>query len=224
MNSVKIAIPLLIFAANVPATAAIVGGIVTGGTAKTAGGTFVQLTPPLPNLFGPPDSVGNDNFQSPNLFAFNEVQNFQLTAPLTVDVGTSPIAAGTTVASHYVFFDPGPSQRVIGTVNFNSNVLAVITGTGPLAASDFLGNKGINYLNPSMRGLEPGDSVTISGPRQILFDTAASTPGDYVRVLTELSPTVPLPASGPMFGAGLIALFAFLGRKTLDRSRNIIGR
>ncbi|HEY4043358.1 MAG TPA: hypothetical protein VGM32_16135, partial [Rhodopila sp.] len=103
-----------------PAHATIIGGTVTGGSAQTAGGVFVKLTVPLANPFGPPDSVGNDNFQSPNLFGFDEDQNIILTAPLTVDVGSSPLPAGTEVASHYVFFDPGPTEHVIGTVNFDS--------------------------------------------------------------------------------------------------------
>jgi hypothetical protein len=121
--------------------------------------------------------VGNNTFQSPNLFGFDEDQNILLAAPLTVDVGTSPIPAGTVVASHYIFFDPGPSQHVIGTVNFDSDVLAIITGTANLAASDFLANTGVNYLNPNNRGLEAGDSITISGPRQILSRACSSAWG-----------------------------------------------
>jgi hypothetical protein len=76
------------------ARADVIDGTVTGGTAKTVGGRFVLLNPPLFNLFGPVDSVGNDNFQSPNLFAFNEAQNVTLTSALTVDVGVGPIAPG----------------------------------------------------------------------------------------------------------------------------------
>ncbi len=151
--------------------------------------------------------MGNDNFQSPNLYGFDEDQNILLAAPLAVDVGTSPIPAGSIVASHYIFFDPGPAQRVIGTVDFDSDVLAVITSTGLLAASDFLANTGVNYLNPGQRGLEPGDSVTISGPRQILFDTTASSPGDYVRVLTTFSPAAtPEPGGVWLLGVGLLVL------------------
>jgi hypothetical protein len=215
-NNLKfsIAAALSLLAAQ-PTMATIVGGTVTGGTAFTAGGTFVKLTPPLTNLFGPPDSVGNDNFQSPNLFGFDEDQNILIGTALAVDVGSAP-RAGTIVASHYVFFDPGPSQHIIGTVNFDSDVIAVVTSTGTLAASDFLAKTGVNYLNPSARGLEPGDSVTISGPRQILFDTFASSPGDYVRVLTQFSPaasTIPEPGGKSMLGIGFASLLAFFVRR-----------
>ncbi len=217
MKTSDVALALLMFTLPVSVTATIVGGSVTGGTAHTAGGTFVELTVPLSNLFGPPNSVGNDNFQSPNLFGFDENQNIVLAAPLEVNVGTSPLPVGTTVASHYLFFDPGPSQHVIGTVDFDSDVLAIVTSTSALAASDFLANTGVNYLNTAARGLEPGDSVTISGPRQILFDTNASTPGDYVRVLTTFSPAaVPLPGGGALLGGGLVMMVALHGRKTLD--------
>jgi hypothetical protein len=64
-------------------------------------------------------------------------------------------------------FDPGPATEIIGVVEFNSHVLAIITSTENLAASDFLANTGVRYLSPSARGLESGD---------------------YVRVLTEFSP------------------------------------
>ncbi len=201
---------------SVPAGATIIDGIVTGGTALTAGGVFVKLTVPLANPFGPPNSVGNDTFQSPDLYGFDEDQNILLAAPLVVDVGSSPIPAGTTVASHYIFFDPGPTQHVIGTVNFDAVVLAIITSTSNLANSDFLANTGVNYLNPGARGLEAGDSVTISGPQQILFDTVASSPGDYVRVLTAFSPTagaVPEPVDSVLLGFGLVVLAILLGRR-----------
>jgi len=143
------------------ASATIIGGSVTEGTALAAGGTFAKLTVPLANPFGPPNSVGSDTFQSPNLFGFDEDQNIVLTVPLVVDVGSSPLPIGTIVASHYVFFHPGPSQTIIGTVDFDADLIAIITFTTNLANSDFLANTGVNYLSPGLRGLEPGDSVTI---------------------------------------------------------------
>ena len=217
MNKLNLVLASVALAFSLPAAATITGGTVTGGTAQTGGGTFVKLTVPLSNPFGPADSVGNDNFQSPDLYGFDEDQNILLTAPLVVDVGSSPIPAGTTVASHYVFFDPGPTLHVIGTVDFDAPILGIITSTTHLAASDFLANTGVDYLNPGARGLEAGDSVTINGPDQILFDTFASTPGDYVRVLTAFSPAaaVPEPDAAGMMAGGMLAfgLLAALRRR-----------
>jgi hypothetical protein len=210
-------VSLLFVSSSIEAT--IISGTVTGGTALTAGGVFDKLTVPLANPFGPLDSVGSDNFQSPDLFGFDEDQNILLSSPLVIDVGASPIAAGTVVASHYIFFDPGPTENVIGTVDFDSPVLGIITSTGDLAASDFLANTGVNYLNPANRGLEAGDSVTISGPDQILFNTTASSPGDYVRVLTAASPAAASPEPGTL---QLAALFlAALGVVTTSKRLRI---
>ena len=44
MKELSVATALLIFTISVPANATIIGGSVTGGTAQTAGGTFVKLT------------------------------------------------------------------------------------------------------------------------------------------------------------------------------------
>ena len=59
----------------------------------------------------------------------------------------------------------------------------------------------------TLRGLEPQDSVTISGPREILFDTSASTLGDYVRVLTAFSAAaVPEPSAAYLSAVDLAAM------------------
>jgi hypothetical protein len=89
-------------------------------------------------------------------------------------------------------------------------VLAIITSTTNLANSDLLANTGVNYLNPAQRGLEPGDAVTISGTRQISFSVSASSPGDYVRVLTAFSPSVPEPGTFVLVSLG-VAGIAVLG-------------
>jgi hypothetical protein len=170
-----------------PASATVIAGGVLGESPLPAG-KFIKLAVPLRNPFGPGNSVGENTFDNPNLYAFDEDQNILLKADLSTDVGKHLIPAGKVVASHYVFFDPGPGTEIFGIVEFDSPVLAIITSTDKLAASDFLANTGVHYLNPGARGLEPGDSVMITGPNQITFHTVASNPGDYVRVLTEFSP------------------------------------
>jgi hypothetical protein len=207
-----------------PALASIVSGsILSGGP----GATFVKLTVPFVSST-PANTVGNDNFQTNNLYGFDEDQNILLVAPLVVDAvpsGSTTLPIGTTVASHYVFFDP-VSGSIDGLVNFDSNILAIITSTTLLQASDFLLNNGVTYLSPNDRGIEPeqGDSVTFSGARQIRVVLYASTPGDYVRVLTAFSPLAPLPPAPPAapaenpepgtaslfgVGAGLAALLRY---------------
>ena len=189
-----------------PAMATIIGGSVTGGTAKVAGGSFIKLTAPLANPFGPPNSVGDDNFQSSKLLGFDESQNIVLTAPLVVDAvpsGSTTLPTGSTVASHYIFFDPLQNGEIDGIVNFDSKIVALIFSSALLADSDFLASTGVNYLNPTARGLEPGDSVVFTGPNQIRLHAFASSPGDYVRVLTEFSPgAVPEAATWAMFVLG----------------------
>jgi hypothetical protein len=179
---------LLVLSLAIPLHATVVGGAAAG----PVGAKFIKLRLPLSNPHGPPNSVGNDNFDLPNLYAFDEDQNILVKKDLEAEVGRNPVKAGSTVASHYVFFDPGPAQEIIGTVDFDSPIVAIMTSTGTLAASDFLAKTGVNYLSPTARGLETGDYVTISGPKQILFHTVASSPGDYVRVLTEFSPGAPV--------------------------------
>jgi hypothetical protein len=194
-----VAIGVGLFLLAEPLSATIIGGTVTGGN---AGGTFLKLPVPWGNLSTPPNQVGNNTFQTPNLYGFDEDQNIVLTDALIVDVGTNPLPSGTTVSSHYIFFDPGPQLSIIGTVDFNAVVLAILTTKANLVASDFLGNTGVIYLNPELRGLEDGDFVTISGPHQIRFNTVAGTPGDYVRVLT----AVPIPSTLLLLGSGLVGV------------------
>ncbi len=195
-----------------PASATIVSGLVTGGTAFAQGGVFVSLSVPLTGS-NPFNTVGADNFNTPNLYGFSESQNILLSSTLLMDIGAA-LAAGTQVASHYVFFDPLGGTTMVGTVDFDSDVLGIITSSGLLFASDSLANTGVTYLNSALRGLEAGDSVTISGTRQILFNVAASSPGDYVRVITAFSPgAVPEPMSLALVGAALAALSMTRRRK-----------
>ena len=205
------------------ASATIVSGSVTGGQSLTQGGTFIKLSAPFTES-DPDNTVGDDTFQDPNLYGFDEGQNIDITVDLAVDMlsdgmggssGSGILSAGSTVASHYIFFDPDGNTTQQGTVTFDSQIFGVITSTNNLAASDFLINTGVNYLNPTLRGLESGDSVTITGLNTITVDWYASTPGDYVRVLTDFSPgaVVPVPAAIWLFGSGLLGLVGVARRK-----------
>ncbi len=205
------------------ASATIVSGAVTGGDALTQGGTFIKLSVPFTES-NPDNTVGNNTFQNPNLYGFDEGQNIDITVDLNIDVladglggssGSGILASGSTVASHYIFFDPNANTTQTGTVTFDSQIFGIITSTGNLLASDFLINTGVTYLNPSARGLETGDIVSITGLNTIEVDWFASTPGDYVRVLTDFSPgaVIPVPAAVWLFGSGLVGLLGIARRK-----------
>lgn len=192
------------------ASAVVVGGALTGGTALAGGGSFMELV-------GGGFSVGNDTFNDNNLYAFNENQNIIIPSEITVDQGTNPLA-GQVVASHYVFFDPlGGATTAIGYVDFDAAIFGVATSTSTLAASDFLISNAVTYLNPSLRGLESSDSVSfsISEPNRLYVDLRAGSPGDYIRVFTMESPIaaeVPIPASGLLLLSAL-GLGSVLRRK-----------
>lgn len=200
------------------------GATIISGNVTSGSGTFVKLTVPF-TASTPDNTVGNDNFQNNNLYGFDEGQNILIPTALNVDVlangsgggtGAGTLSAGTVVASHYVFFDPATFAHQIGSVAFDSDVLGIITSSANLGASDFLINNGVTYENPTLRGLESGDSATISGLRTISVNWRASSPGDYIRVLTAFSPgasrSIPNPSVIALLGAGLVG-FGSLRRK-----------
>jgi len=179
-------------------------GAVTGGSAGAAGGQFTQLCEPI-------GSVGNDNFQSNDLFAFEEVEDFALPVALVVDEPVAAvIPAGTFVTSCYVAFDPSSSNStLIGSVTFPAPILGVMTTAASLTAGDLLGNPTAVYLNPNLRGLEGSDSVSVTGS-VLGVDLAADTPGDYVRVLVQGSAPA-VPSAGPLGFGALLAALGVLG-------------
>jgi hypothetical protein len=211
----KIRIPVLIgMLLGALAVSGTAGATIIGGSVDVGSGSFIKLVPGFTES-DPDNTVGQDTFQNTNLYGFDEDQNVQVVgSALSVDylvtTGTAgSLPVGTVVASHYIFFDPAGTASQEGTVDFDSDILAIISSTGNLGASDYLANTGVTYQNPGLRGLEVGDSVTVSGAQQISVDWTASTPGDYVRVLTVFSPAAaaaPLPASAALALLGLCLL------------------
>ena len=187
---------------------------IISGNVVTGSGSFVELTPGFTDS-NPDNTVGNNTFQNTNLYGFNEDQNTEvLNNPLAVDIlstgGSGSLSVGTIVASHYIFFDPAGGSSQTGWVDFDADILAIVTSTNNLLASDYLANTGVNYLNPTLRGLESGDSVSIDNSLayRMNVDWYAATPGDYVRVLTAYSPgaNVPEPGSFLLLSLGLAGL------------------
>ena len=210
------------------ASATIVSGAVTGGYSSTNGGAFINLTVPFtePN---PDNTVGSNTFDGLNLYGFDESRNVHILSDLNVDVlagnvggssGGGAISAGILVASHYIFFDPLNFVSQRGAVTFDSNVLGILSSRGSLSASDSLLSTGVTYLNPSLPGLESGDSVSIFSLKMMQVDWSASSPSDYVRVLTAYSREavpIPVPAAVWLFGSSFVGLVGFSRRTTVPK-------
>jgi len=152
---------------------------------QSGNGTFVKLDPETGF------SVGNDTFDTCHLYGFDEDQNIELPKDIAVDIGgvNGRIAAGTIVASHYVFFDSLDGIH-IGTVLFDAPILGIAAFEDTMFATDFLANTKVKYISQELRGLERGDRAWIDedDPNRLWVYWAGSSPGDYIRVFTERSP------------------------------------
>ncbi len=139
-----------------------------------------------------PFDVGFDTFDDDNLYGFDEDQNITLTEPIRVDIGGNNglIPQGTVVASHYVFFD-SLSGIQYGYVYFDAPILGIAAFRNTMASTDFLANTTVNYISAELRGLEEGDQVWVDSvdPNKLWVYWAGSSPGDYIRVFTEQSPS-----------------------------------
>lgn len=199
------------------AGAAVVSGEVTGGQALKNGGRFVTMDGS--GSF----TVGGNNINTPHLYAFNEVQDHTLTGDLIL--GGVTLAAGTTVSSHYVAFDPFHYIRQKGYVMFDKAVLAVASTVAELRMTDYLASPTVTYRGGDLRGLERNqDRVTVSGSR-IDVDWKAWNPGDFVRVFTvgtapvTVQPTAVEPAAVPLPAGGLLLIGALGGLAAARRRK-----
>lgn len=172
---------VLFLAFATPAQAIVLDGQIVRQTGE---GHFVILDPTTPF------AVGDDTFDTDHLYAFNEDQNITLDAPIRVDIGgvDGQIAAGTEVASHYVFFD-SISGVQFGYVDFDAPILGIAAFTDTMGATDFLANTNVTYLSTELRGLEQGDLAWVdeTDPSRLWVYWAGSSPGDYIRIFTERS-------------------------------------
>ncbi len=152
---------------------------------QTGDGQFVLLSTDTPF------DVGQDNFDTDHLYAFDEDQNIVLPLPIRVDIGgeNGVIPQGATVASHYVFFDSLNGVHH-GFVEFDAPILGVAAQPDTMDATDFLANTSVTYISTNLRGLEDGDHVWIDAenPFRLWVYWAGSSPGDYIRVFTAQSP------------------------------------
>lgn len=136
---------------------------------------------------------------------FNEAQGVYLLSPIAVDGGGS-IAAGTTVDSHMIFlnaFDSGYDTISHSNVTweFSGPILGVMSGVNgglEYMSTDILGSTSTEYPDPmyAHRGLEDGDAygILLLEPNKLVVSMVVSSPGDWIRVVTE-GTVVPVPGA-----------------------------
>lgn len=187
------------------AHALVVGGAVTGGT---SGGAFA--------LVAPPSTLGPDSFQTPNLVAFNELQDLLLTEPLPVGPGLV-LGAGSIISSHVVVFDSAEGATVEGTVLFDQPIVGIVVGPAFGATNALLGLPSVTYVGAPGLGPEMNDffAISMGDPARLVVRLGSNTPGDHLRILT--GTVVPEPSAAL---ATLVATAACWGTRTRRSSRS----
>jgi hypothetical protein len=158
----------------------------------------------------PPASVMPNVTEGPDILAFNELQDYNLTSTLDCDItapGDYPTVASLTpgtivpppggllIDSHYSHFDPVMFNSADGRIEYDGEIICVIVGQANLDSSNFLGNPGTVYpLAPDCAGLFVHCGLELSPDRiRVGFDwirlgVEALDPGDNVRVVTCAKP------------------------------------
>ena len=218
--ALAVAVGTLVFAAA-PASAAIVLG-----TANPPAGGFEKIEADDADDL---ESVGNrtserNGLDQTKVYGFDEKKNVGLAADLLVNLGgtvsnNGTLAAGTGVASHYVFFDPRGILRAVGSVTFSHKILGILRTTSSInATNSAFGIPGTQYVSVSATGLETSDLITSisNGGKTLNYNWNASNPGDHIRVLT----AVPEPATWAMMIMG----FGLIGGALRSRKANVTTR
>ncbi len=151
----------------------------------SAGDTFAQYTGSV---------VGSDDMPSDSLFWMFEgtVGGFD---------------------SYLLMFDPvngSANTNVKATVTFAGTVASMFTSKTTLAGSSIYQKAGVTYDWKNASGLEPRNTLVASGT-SVTLNWTASSPGDYVRVLTVSA--VPEPETYAMLLAGLGIMGTVIRRK-----------
>ena len=157
-------------------------------------------------IIAAPDDVLDDGTTNTCMQGFDEAQDVVLNNSYAVDkyMGTNApgtIAAGTKVDSHMIFLNSYGTDRlthnnVVWT--FDGVILGVMSnasGSHEYASTNELGADGTLYeTSMSARGLEGGDSYSISG-NQLTITMVVTEPGDWIRVVTASPIAVPAPGA-----------------------------
>lgn len=176
---------------------------------STANAAIIGVSGPIV-LIPPPPSVNVNVLQSDTqAVAFDEQQNVVLANPLAVDITTQgnfgtqasltpgTIAAGTTVSSHFVHYDPVTGSFVHGVqvnggvIRFDHRIVGIITTGGNLDSSDsVVGVGGTTYPTGfAKRGLllDPfeGDNLTVACDTLTLNALYAGEDTAQLRVITD---------------------------------------
>ncbi|MEQ8997788.1 MAG: hypothetical protein RID53_14945 [Coleofasciculus sp. B1-GNL1-01] len=170
-----------------------------------------------------PSSVSYNfpGYEHPNfMLGFSEKQNVKLSSNLAIDGGF--IAAGQLVSSHMIFLNtPGSRRLALSNINwtFDSTILGVMSdGNGLLeaASNTLLGVPHTFYPGSfTQRGLEWSRQENYSevGSNVLIVSMKTTTPGDWIRVVTQAKP-IPEPTST----LGLLTI-SLVAKAVLKRTR-----
>jgi PEP-CTERM motif len=139
------------------------------------------------------------------------------------NIADDPLTTSTNekVQSWYIFFDPACKGVVEADITFTSAITGVYTKRDDLKATDGIfgidltGNSHKDYLTRRFTGTEKRDVTTWDGEK-LHISWKAGSPGDHIRVTTEMTSQTPEPGTYAMLLAGLGVVCFVVRRRTLS--------